>query len=116
MAFGKPSLSARGQAVAPGHKVLVLGNQDLKRNGKCLYVRERVLQGRQQLFKAVVPFLLWQDMGRLVFASHYPATVDHGFRRLVNYHGHLHRGVLAPIDITHFVNVGWDVTQGLVCL
>lgn len=24
--------------------------------------------------------------------------------------------VLAPTEITHFVNVGWDVTQGLLCL
>ncbi len=101
----------------PGRKVLVLGNHDLKRNGKCLYARERAPHGRQPLFEAVVPFLFWQDMlGRTVFASHYPATVDHPFRRLVNYHGHLHRDVLPPTEVTHFVNVGWDVTQGLLCL
>lgn len=32
------------------------------------------------------------------------------------YHGHLNRGVLAPTEITHLVNVGWDVAQGMLCL
>lgn len=101
----------------PGRRVLVLGNHDLTRAGKCRYLNERAEDRRQPRFEAVVPFLFWQDtLGRNVFASHYPATVDHGFRRLVNYHGHLHRDQLRPTDITHFVNVGWDVTQGLVCL
>lgn len=43
-----------------------------------------------------------------------PVSVNHSFRRL--YHGHLHRDVLAPSEITHVVNVGWDVIQGLLCL
>ena len=104
--LGDRAMGDHGEAMEwirrlPGRKVLVLGNHDLKRNGKCLYVGERALQLRQPLFEAVVPFLFWQDMlGRTVFASHYPATVDHGFRRLVNYHGHLHRDQLAPTEIT----------------
>lgn len=34
----------------------------------------------------------------------------------LNHHGHLHLLVMPPTETTHFVNVGWDVTQGLVCL
>lgn len=33
-----------------------------------------------------------------------------------DYHGHFHRDVLASTEVIHFVNVGWDVTQGLLCL
>lgn len=101
----------------PGRKVLVLGNHDLTRAGKCRYLNERAEDRRQPLFEAVVPFLAWQDtLGQNVFVSHYPATVDYPLPRIVNYHGHLHRQVVPPTETTHFVNVGWDVTQGLVCL
>lgn len=101
----------------PGRKVMVLGNHDLKRNGECRYLAERTLDGQRPLFYTVLPFLAWKDaLGQSVLVSHYPATVNHSAGRLVNYHGHLHREVLAPTESTHFVNVGWDVTQGLVCL
>lgn len=101
----------------PGRKVLVVGNHDLTRKGGCRYLAEKSSDGHRPLFEAVVPFLVWQDaLGQNIFLSHYPATVDHHLGRLVNYHGHLHRDVLAPTETTHFVNVGWDVSQGLVCL
>lgn len=101
----------------PGNKVLVVGNHDLKRNGDCLYISELAPSGHEPLFKAVVPFLFLRDaLGQDLFVSHYPATVEHCAARLVNYHGHLHREALPPTGKTHFVNVGWDVTQGLVCL
>ena len=101
----------------PGYKVLVLGNHDLRRNGECRYTSELAHGGQPPLFEAVVPFLHWRGAGSEdVFVSHYPATVEHRASRLVNYHGHLHREVLPPSNNTHFVNVGWDVTQGVVCL
>lgn len=101
----------------PGRKVLVVGNHDLTRRGECRYLAENSPDGMHPLFEAVVPFLAWQDaLGQNVFVSHYPAIVEHHLGRLVNYHGHLHRDVLAPTETTHFVNVGWDVSQGLVCL
>lgn len=101
----------------PGRKVLVLGNHDLTRAGKCRYLNERAEDRRQPLFEAVVPFLFWQDsLGQHVFVSHYPATVYYPLPRILNYHGHLHRQVVPHTDSIHFVNVGWDVTQGLVCL
>ena len=101
----------------PGRKVLVVGNHDLTRRGECRYLTEKSSGGQRPLFDAVVPFLAWQDaLGQNVFVSHYPAIVEHQLGRLVNYHGHLHRDVLAPTETTHFVNVGWDVSQGLVCL
>lgn len=101
----------------PGRKVLVLGNHDLTRAGKCRYLNERAEDRRLPLFEAVVPFLAWQDaLGQDVFVSHYPATVDYPLPRILNYHGHLHRQVVPHTDSIHFVNVGWDVTQGLVCL
>lgn len=101
----------------PGRKVLVVGNHDLTRKGECRYLAEKSPDGMRPLFEAVVPFLAWQDaLGQKVFVSHYPATVEHHLGRLVNYHGHLHRDVLPPAETTHFVNVGWDVSQGLVCL
>ncbi|EJE54409.1 putative phosphoesterase or phosphohydrolase [Acidovorax sp. CF316] len=101
----------------PGRKVLVLGNHDLTRAGKCRYLNERAEDRRRPLFEAVVPFLAWQDtLGQNVFVSHYPASVDYPLPRILNYHGHLHRQVLPHTESAHFVNVGWDVTQGLVCL
>lgn len=101
----------------PGRKVLVLANHDLRRDGQCLYLSELALDGQSPLFEATVPFLAWRgNGGQDVFVSHYPATTNHDAAQLLNYHGHLHRQVLPPTEKTHFVNAGWDVTQGLLCL
>lgn len=101
----------------PGRKVLVLGNHDFRRDGQCLYLSEPALDGQRPLFEAAVPFLAWRgNGGQDVFVSHYPATTNHDAAQLLNYHGHLHRDVLPPTEKTHFVNAGWDVTQGLLCL
>lgn len=117
LAMGDQHLAMEWIRRIPGRKVLVLGNHDLTRRGECRYLAERSLDGQHPLFDAVVPFLAWEDvLGQSVFVSHYPATVDHSLGRLLNYHGHLHREVLSPAETTHFVNVSWDVTQGLVCL
>lgn len=117
LAMGDHQLAMEWIRRIPGREVLVLGNHDLTRSGECRYLTERTLDGRRPLFDAVLPFLVLQDaLGQSVFVSHYPATVDHSFNRLLNHHGHLHREVLTPTETTHFVNVGWDVTQGLVCL
>lgn len=117
LAMGDHQLAMEWIRRIPGRKVLVLGNHDLTRSGECRYLTERTLDGWRPLFDAVLPFLVWQDaLGQSVFVNHYPAIVDHSFNRLLNYHWHLHREVLAPTETTHFVNVGWDVTQGLVCL
>jgi calcineurin-like phosphoesterase family protein len=117
VAMGEHQLAMEWILRIPDRKVLVLGIHDLTRSGECRYLAERTLDGQRPLFDAVLPFLAWQDaLGQSVFVSHYPATVDHSFGRLLNYHGHLHREVLTHTETTHFVNVGWDVTQGLVCL
>jgi calcineurin-like phosphoesterase family protein len=117
VAMGEHQLAMEWIRRIPGRKFLVLGNHDLTRIGECRYLAERTLDGQRPLFDAVLPFLAWEDaLGQSVFVSHYPATVDHSFGRLLNYHGHLHREVLTHTETTHFVNVGWDVTQGLVCL
>lgn len=117
VAMGEHELAMEWIRRIPGRKFLVLGNHDLTRSGECRYLAERALDGQRPLFDAVLPFLAWQDaLGQSVFVSHYPATLEHSAGRLVNYHGHLHREVLEPTETTHFVNVGWDVTQGLVCL
>jgi calcineurin-like phosphoesterase family protein len=117
LAMGSHELAMEWIRRIPGRKVLVLGNHDLTRRGECRYLAERSLDGQRPLFDAVVPFLVWEDaLGQSVLVSHYPAAVEHNAGRLLNYHGHLHRQVLTPTDTTHFVNVGWDVTQGLVCL
>ncbi len=101
----------------PGRKVLVLGNHDLRRDGQCLYLSELALDGQRLLFEATVPFLAWRgNGGQDVFVSHYPATTTHDAAQLLNSHGHLHRQALPPTEKTHFVNAGWDVTQGLLCL
>lgn len=117
LAMGDHDVAMEWVRRIPGRKVLVLGNHDLTRAGQCRYLNERA-EGRQRpLFEAVVPFLAWQNaLGQSVFVSHYPATVDFPLPRILNYHGHLHRQVVPPTETTHFVNVGWDVMQGLVCL
>ncbi|MFI8615981.1 hypothetical protein ACIGHN_10780 [Acidovorax sp. NPDC077693] len=112
LAMGDHQLAMEWVRRIPGRKVLVVG-----RKGECRYIAEMSSGEQRPLFEAVVPFLNWRDaLEQNVFVSHYPATVEHGLGRLVNYHGHLHRDVLAPTETTHFVNVGWDVTQGIVCL
>ncbi|WP_312131120.1 hypothetical protein, partial [Diaphorobacter nitroreducens] len=73
--------------------------------------------------------------GQSAVVSHYPlqlpqALEDAGAGRgpapdrdgtdrplpLLNYHGHLHRDQWPPTARIQHVNVGWDVTQGMVCL
>ncbi|KQO27198.1 metallophosphoesterase [Acidovorax sp. Leaf78] len=117
LAMGDHQLAMEWVRRIPGRKVLVVGNHDLTMKGECRYLTEMSSGEQRPLFEALVPFLAWRDaLEQNVFVSHYPATVEHSFGRLVNYHGHLHRDVLAPTETTHFVNVGWDVTQGIVCL
>ena len=97
----------------PARKILVAGNHDLTREGHCRFC------GEQDLFEAVVPFLYWPGlMGRLVFVSHYPASVpgDYKGELVMNYHGHLHEKTMESTDRIKYFNVGWDVSHGLVCL
>lgn len=110
-----------------GRKVLVLGNHDITRAGICHYVSATDEAGAP-LFEAVVPFLFWAGHGgQEVMVTHYPvqmpapvtpSAADDSARALplLNYHGHLHRDVLPHSPRVQYVNVGWDVTQGLVCL
>lgn len=102
----------------PGRKILVLGNHDLSRDGKCRLLRERAIKGQGPLFEAVVPFLFWSGPeGRSVLVSHYPVVVpDSHLAPVLNYHGHLHREVLAPTFVVKYMNVGWDVDYCLRCL
>lgn len=123
LAMGPHDVAMQWIRRLPGKKVLVLGNHDLTRNGECRYVDERNAADDGPVFEAIVPFLAWQGCGGQcgqrhleVFVSHYPVIVPHSMPRLVNYHGHLHRQVLPPTESTHFVNVGWDVNRGIVCL
>lgn len=116
LAMGNHDEAMRWVRCLPGRKVLVLGNHDLRRDGRCLYLAERD-DKRRPVFEAIVPFLAWQGIGgQDVFVSHYPAIAPHDRSQLLNYHGHLHREVLPHNENTHFVNAGWDVTQGLLCL
>lgn len=104
----------------PGRKILVVGNHDFKRDGSCSLARERNLAGDGPLFEKVVPFLVWSGMqNRTVLVTHYPLQVpeDHRvFLPHLNYHGHLHQRVLPATEGVKYINVGWDVAQGLVCL
>ena len=97
----------------PGHKILVAGNHDLTRDGRCRLAREK------DLFDSVVPFLFWEGgLGRLVLVTHYPAVVtthDAG-RSVINYHGHLHQHRIENTAWVKYINVGWDVAHGLICL
>jgi calcineurin-like phosphoesterase family protein len=97
----------------PGHKVLVAGNHDLTKDGKCKLAREK------DLFDAVVPFLFWQGgLGRMVMVTHYPAVVTaHDTNTsVINYHGHLHQNRIENTPWVKYINVGWDVAHGLICL
>lgn len=111
----------------PGRKVLVVGNHDITRGGLCHY-EDAANDDGSPLFEAVVPFLYWSGHGdQQVVVSHYPLMVSnvHKFAAghqhepelpLLNYHGHLHRDLLPHGLSVQYINVGWDVTQGLVCL
>ena len=97
----------------PGRKVLVAGNHDLTRDGKCKLARE------EGLFDAVVPFLFWQGgLGRMVMVTHYPVavTAHETNTSVINYHGHLHQHCIENTPLVKYINVGWDVAHGLVCL
>jgi len=128
VAMGDHTLSFPLLRQVPGRKVLVLGNHDITRAGVCHYVSATADDG-SPLFEAVVPFLFWTGHGgQQVVVSHYPlqlperseplATGQEARRPspLLNYHGHLHRNLLSHSAGIQYVNVGWDVTQGLVCL
>lgn len=97
----------------PARKILVVGNHDLSREGLCRYARE------SNLFEAIVPFLYWRGpMGRLTFVSHYPAFFPSHYtgELVMNYHGHLHEKNMTSNEQIKYVNVGWDVSHGLLCL
>lgn len=127
LAMGSHLLSLPLLRQIPGRKVLVLGNHDITRAGICHYVSATDDAGAP-LFEAVVPFLFWAGHGgQEVMVTHYPLQVpapvgpsvaNDSARALplLNYHGHLHRDVLHHSPRVQYVNVGWDVTQGLVCL
>jgi calcineurin-like phosphoesterase family protein len=95
--------------------ILVVGNHDMSRgDGRYRYKQER------NLFKAVVPFLFWEEpgMGRLALVTHYPITIPPSVHAgaVINYHGHLHQKLLQRTAQIHYVNVGYDVAHGLAVL
>ena len=135
MALGDHTLAFPLLRAIPGRKILVVGNHDITRSGQCHYL-DALQEDGTSVFEAVVPFLHWEGhAGQSVVVSHYPlqlpqALEDAGAGRgpapdrdgtdrplpLLNYHGHLHRDQWPPTARIQHVNVGWDVTQGLVCL
>ncbi|RYE43859.1 MAG: hypothetical protein EOP24_26840 [Hyphomicrobiales bacterium] len=128
VAMGDHTLSFPLLRQVPGRKVLVVGNHDITRAGLCHYLAATADDGAP-LFEAVVPFLFWSGhAGQQVVVSHYPLQLpeqsvppppDPVAPRslpLLNYHGHLHRDLLPHSARIQYVNVGWDVTQGLLCL
>jgi calcineurin-like phosphoesterase family protein len=133
VALGDHTLAFPLLRAIPGRKVLVVGNHDITRSGQCHY-RDALQADGTPVFEAIVPFLYWEGHAdQQVVVSHYPlqlpqamgdASVDRRAGRdetdrplpLVNYHGHLHRDQWPPTARIQYVNVGWDVTQGLVCL
>jgi calcineurin-like phosphoesterase family protein len=97
----------------PGRKILVAGNHDFTRDGKCRLALEK------DLFEAVVPFLAWQGyQNRLVIVSHYPIRIpdDYKYTPVLNYHGHLHEKTLPPQLMIKYMNVGWDINYSMNCL
>jgi hypothetical protein len=75
----------------PGRKVLVAGNHDLSKDGKCRLAREK------DLFDAVMPFLFWLGgLGRMVMVTRYPVavTANETSTLIIHYHGQLHQNRL----------------------
>jgi calcineurin-like phosphoesterase family protein len=96
----------------PGRKILVVGNHDLTKDGKCRLADEGI-------FEAVLPFLFWQGLkDTSVLVSHYPVVeyFPMPVPKLINYHGHLHQWVKESTEGVKFINVGWDRTHSLLCL
>lgn len=113
MAMGSYERSVELMRLLPGRKILVVGNHDLTRDGKCKLAREK------NLFEAVVPFLAWQGyQRRLVVVSHYPIMVPDTYKNtpVLNYHGHLHEKTLPSTLMVKYMNIGWDINQSLNCL
>ncbi len=113
MAMGNYESSVDLMRLLPGRKILVVGNHDLTRDGKCKLANEI------NLFEAVVPFLAWQGFQRrLVVVSHYSIMVPDTYKNtpVLNYHGHLHEKTLPSTLMVKYMNVGWDINQSLNCL
>ena len=113
MAMGNYEKSVELIRLLPGRKILIVGNHDLSRDGKCKLAREK------NLFEAVVPFLAWQGLQRrLVVVSHYPLMVPDTYKNtpILNYHGHLHEKTLPSTLMIKYMNVGWDINHALNCL
>lgn len=113
MAMGNYEKSVELIRLLPGRKILIVGNHDLSRDGKCKLAREK------NLFEAVVPFLAWQGFQRrLVVVSHYPLMVPDTYNNtpVLNYHGHLHEKTLPSTLMIKYMNVGWDINHALNCL
>jgi calcineurin-like phosphoesterase family protein len=113
MAMGNYEKGVELIRLLPGRKILIAGNHDLTRDGKCKLAREK------DLFEAVVPFLAWQGyQRRLVVVSHYPILVPDTYKNtpVLNYHGHLHEKTLPSTLMIKYMNVGWDINHSLNCL
>ena len=113
MAMGDYQRSVNLMRLLPGRKILVAGNHDLTRDGKCKLAFEK------DLFEAVVPFLAWQgNQRRLVVVSHYPIRIPDTYKNtpVLNYHGHLHEKTLPSELMIKYMNVGWDINHALNCL
>jgi calcineurin-like phosphoesterase family protein len=113
MAMGSYERTVELIRLMPGRKILVAGNHDLERNGKCKLAREK------NLFEAVVPFLTWLgNQNRLVVVSHYPIRIPDDYKNtpVLNYHGHLHEKTLPAQLMIKYMNVGWDINFALNCL
>ncbi len=129
VALGDHTLAFPLLRALPGRKVLVVGNHDITRSGKCHYL-DALQEDGTPVFEAIVPFLYWEGhAGQRVVVSHYPLQLPETTKEecvdggavgwplpLLNYHGHLHRDQWPRTARIQHVNVGWDVTQGLVCL
>jgi len=113
MAMGNYQKTVELIRLLPGRKILIAGNHDLTRDGKCKLALE------ENLFEAVVPFLAWLGyQGRLVVVSHYPILVPETYKNtpILNYHGHLHEKTLPSTLMVKYMNVGWDINHALNCL
>lgn len=129
VALGDHTLAFPMLRAVPCRKVLVVGNHDITRSGKCHYL-DALEEDGSPMFEAVVPFLCWEGHAeQRVVVSHYPLQFPEATQEghidgysadrclpLLNYHGHLHREQQPFTACIQHVNVGWDVTQGLVCL